>query len=92
MEGTYKYLASAGADQVVCAKPAVLHRIIVGKDVLNAVIEVSDHASDGDGNVKIYLAGNTLLGVYECEIYFPVGICVDLTNQTNVTFVFSPRI
>ena len=86
------YQAAASADVVVTAKPAVLERIIIGADVGSAVIEVSDHASDGDGNVKVYLAGDTLLtatgGVVEVGAVFPAGICADLTNQTNVTFIW----
>lgn len=95
MTGEKKYLVSAGADQVITAQRAFLHRIIIGKDVASSIIEVSDHASDGDGNVQIYLAGSTLLtssgGVIEVGAEFNTGICVDLTNQTNVTFIYSNR-
>jgi len=86
------YQAAAGADVVVTAKPATLVRIIIGADVGSGVIEVSDHATDGDGNVKVYLAGSTLLtqtgGCVEVGANFPAGITADLTNQTNVTFVW----
>lgn len=92
--GTYKYFATAGANKVVCAGPAILHRIIIGIDVGSAVVEVSDHESDGDGDVKIQLNGNTLhtttSGVVEVNAHFHKGITADLTNQTQVTFVFSP--
>lgn len=92
--GTYTYFATAGADKVICAGKAVLHGIIIGKDVASAVIEVSDHVSDGDGNVQIYLEGSTLLtatgGYVPVNAHFHKGISADLTNQTNVTFVWSP--
>lgn len=92
--GTYKYQAAAGADVVVCAEPAILHGIIIGADVASAVVEVSDHASDGDGDVKILLSGSTLMtslgGYVPVNAHFLKGITADLTNQTNVTFVFSP--
>jgi len=90
MPGTYKYLASAGDDNVITTEPAVLHKIIVGKDVASSVIKVSDHISTGDANVVIQLEGSALKGVYEVEMVFKAGICADLTNQTNVTFIWSP--
>lgn len=92
--GTYKYVASAGANNVVCATTALLLGIIIGADVGSSVIEVSDHASDGDGNVQIYLAGDTLLtstgGYVPVNAVFNAGICADIANQTNVTFVYQP--
>lgn len=88
--GTYKYIAATGADKVIATGKCILHRIIVGKDVASSVIEVSDHVSDGDGNVQLYLEGSTLSGVYEVEAHFSKGIAADLTNQTNVTFIYSP--
>lgn len=92
MEGTIVYQAAAGANVVVTAKPARLLRIIIGADVGSAVVEVSDSAADGDGNVKIYLAGSTLMtscgGIIEVNADFTNGICADLTNQTNVSFVY----
>ena len=92
--GKYKYQGAAAADVVVSTKPAILHRILVGADVGSAVIEVSDHISDGDGNVKIKYTGSTLMtatgGVIEVGAIFRDGITADLTNQTDVTFVHSP--
>lgn len=92
--GQYTYQAAAAADVVVTAKPAILHRILVGKDVASGVIEVSDHASDGDANVKIQYDGSTLMtatgGCIEVGAIFLNGITADLTNQTQVTFVWSP--
>lgn len=88
------YQAAAAADVVVSTGPAILEKIIIGADVASAVIEVSDSASDGDGNVQIYLAGSTLMTSCGGEVIvgatFQHGICADLTNQTNVTFVWRP--
>lgn len=90
----YTYQAAAAANVVVATGKAILHRILVGKDVSSSVIEVSDHASDGDGNVQIYAEGSTLMtsngGVIEVGALFKNGICADLTNQTNVTFIWEP--
>ena len=92
--GTYKYQAAAGANVVVSDGPAILHGIIIGADVASAVIEISDHVSDGDGDVKIQLNGSTLLtatgGYVPVNAHFLKGITADLTNQTQVTFIFSP--
>ena len=93
MAGNSTYHAAAGADKVVATGPAVLERIIIGKDVASAVVEVSDHATDGDADVKVYLEGSTLhttAAVVEVGVVFRKGICADLTNQTNVTFVWRP--
>jgi len=90
---SYKYFASAGADQVVKAGPGFLHAIVIGKYVSGGVIEVSDHASDGDGNVQIYLetaASDTgFPKTIIVDADFPIGITADLTaSQTNVTFIY----
>lgn len=86
------YQAAAGANKVIKAKPGYLKGIIIGTDVGNAVIEVSDHASDGDGNVKIYLADDNLHtttgGYVPVNAYFATGICCDITNQTHCTFIY----
>lgn len=83
-----KYQATAAANVVVKASAGFLERIIVGADVGSSVVEISNHASDGDGNVVFYLAGDTLQGVYEVNAEFSAGICADLTNQTHVTFIY----
>lgn len=92
--GIYKYQAAAAANVVVSAKPAYLLGIIIGANVGSAVVEVSDHASDGDGNVQIYLAGDTLMtftgGYVPVNAAFNTGICVDMTNQTHCTFIYKP--
>lgn len=86
------YQASAAANVVVASGKAILERIIIGADVASGTIEVSDSATDGDGNVKILLTGSTLMtstgGCVEVGTVFNNGITADLTNQTNVTFVW----
>jgi hypothetical protein len=84
------YVAAAGTDEVISSSAAYLERIIVGKDVGSSVIEISNSSDDGDGNVKIHLAGSELSGVYEIGAEFNKGICADITNQTNVSFVWKP--
>ena len=88
------YTAAAAADVVVKNKPGFLHAIIIGEWVTGGTIEVSDHASDGDGNVKIFLkAGATDASGFPKTIIvdaeFKVGICADIgASQTYVTFIF----
>lgn len=91
------YSAAAGANIVVCAKPAKLIGIFVGKDVASSVIEISDHASDGDGNVQFYWEGSTLMTQLKGGVMFgpngvdfQKGITLDLTNQTFVTVLYAP--
>lgn len=86
------YQAAAAADVVVSAVRAELHKIIIGADVGSAVIEISDSATDGDGNVVIKLTGDTLMtdtgGEITVNAVFALGITADLTNQTDVTFIW----
>lgn len=88
------YVASAGADNVIATGKAILHRILIGADVSSSVLEISDSASDGDGNIKIKLTGNTLMtstgGCIEVGAQFDNGITADIANQTDVTFVWEP--
>ena len=82
------YQATAAANVVIKATQGFLHAIIIGKNVgAGAIVEVSDHATDGDGDVKVYLEAPTV-NTYIVDAMFTVGICADLTNQTNVTFVW----
>lgn len=101
---SYKYVAAAAADVVVSAAPAFLIGIIIGGlPIADAIIEVSDHASDGDGNVQIYLIGgdgtDSFLEKHLVDLHggyvpvnaeFTTGITADITNQTNVTFIYKP--
>jgi len=88
------YQATADTDVVIKAKPGFLHAIIIGEWITGGAIEVSDHATDGDGNVKIFLqAGATDASGFPKTIIvdgkFDVGICADITgSQTKVTFVY----
>lgn len=84
---TLTYKAAAGADNVIKASQGLLHSIIVGKDVAGGIIEVSDHATDGDGAIKVYLE-DPAVGTYLIDAEFTEGITADITTQTNVTFVW----
>ena len=88
------YIATAGADKVISKCPSVLYGIIIGKDVASSVVEVSNSPSDGDGDVKVYLAGSTLMtscgGFVKVNAIFKTGIAADLTEQTNVAFIWKP--
>jgi len=87
------YQAAAAADVVVKASAGFLHSIILGKWVTGGTVEVSDHASDGDGNVKIFLqSGATDESGFPKTIpvnaNFATGITADLIGTTNVTFIW----
>jgi len=98
----YKYAAAAAANVVVNAGPAFLVGIILGGlPIADAIIEVSNHVSDGDGDVQIYLIGgdgtDALLeqtladkhsGYVPVNAYFSKGITADITNQTHTTFIY----
>lgn len=79
-------VASAGADNIIKAGPGFLHAIIVGTGGTGTV-EVSDHVSDGDANLKIVLT-NPPVGVYRVDGIFANGITADIGTVTNITFVW----
>jgi len=91
-----KYTAAAAANVVITAKKAILEGLIIGADVGSSVIEISDSATDGDGNVVIYLAGSTLStttgGYLKIGAVFENGITMDITNQTHITAVWKPTV
>lgn len=91
-----KYTAAAAANVVVSTGKSILEGLIIGTDVGSAIIEISDSATDGDGNIVIYLAGSTLStttgGYLKVGAVFENGITMDLTNQTQVTAVWKPTV
>ena len=89
----YDYAAAATADNVVKASPGILHAIVLGKWVTNGTVECSDHISDGDGNVQIFLtAGSTDVGGFPKTIlvdaWFAAGITCDTIGLTQVSFLY----
>jgi len=87
------YQAAASANVVVKATPGFLHAIVVGAWIANGTIEVSDHASDGDGNVKIFIteAATNIDGfpkTFIVDANFAVGICVDQTTAIQVSYIY----
>ena len=87
------YQAAAAANVVVKAAPGFLHAIVVGKWVTNGTIEVSDHASDGDGNVKVFItmAATNIDGfpkTIPVNANFAVGICADQTDALQVSYIY----
>ncbi len=90
--GIYRYIATAALNQVITSKPAILLGVIAGADVANSTIEISDHISDGNGNIKVKLAGSTIMtsvgGYLKVNAVFNKGITVDIVNQTDITFVY----
>jgi len=86
---SYAYQDTAAANVVVKASAGYLKGIVIGTASSTAtdIIEISDHASDGDGAVKLYLA-DWPVGTYEFNLYFATGISSDITAATNVTFIY----
>lgn len=93
-QSEYKYLAAAGDNQIVIATRATLHGIYIGKDITNAVIEISNSATDGDEALVAKIEGSTLMtsnrGYIPLNLFMSKGITLDLTLQTNVTVCYSP--
>lgn len=87
------YFATAGDNKIVATGKAILRRIIFGADVASGDVEISDSASDGDGNIVMQLTGSTLMtahGTVEVNAVFKNGIALDLINQTKVTVIWDP--
>lgn len=94
MQGIPYYQAAAASNVVVRTGPCVLVGIYIGADVATSTIQVSDSATSGSADVKLKMTGSTLMtangGFIPCCIEFLKGITADITNQTNVTFIFKP--
>lgn len=88
------YVATAADNNIIKAKPGYLHSIIIGEWVTGGTVEVSDSATDGNGNVKIFLqAGATDASGFPKTVLvnaqFDIGITADVgASQTKVTFVW----
>jgi hypothetical protein len=89
--GILLYQAAPANNVVVSVGPSYLEGIIFGANNGSAQVQVSDHATDGDGNVKIQLNGDTLLtstgGYMPINAHFDSGIVCDIVAQTQITFI-----
>ena len=88
IEGTGTYIASS-TTTYISKTPAILHRLIVGKDEQTATISIYD-ADTSTGTAMMIFTGDTLSDVYDIGIYFIDGITV-VTSQSDVTVIHSPR-
>ena len=84
------YIAAPAADEVVKASAGYVKSVTLGAWVTGGTIEISDHASDGDGNVKYFLqAGATDESGFPKTVpvgtKFATGITVDTIGLTHVT-------
>lgn len=86
---SYAYTSGPTTDWIVKGSAGFVHAIHVGAAVASSVIEMSDHATDGDGNVQIYQSGDTIgPAVYPLNMTMGTGITLDITNQTHVTVIY----
>ena len=84
----YRYLASAGDNQVVAGNGSgLLFGILVGD--ATATIEVSDHATDGDGNLICVLT-TPATGYYPLNVRYQNGLTLDLGTAGGVTVLYGP--
>lgn len=83
------YTSGPTTDWIVKAAAGHLHAIQFGAAVGSSIVEISDHASDGDGAVEFYYSGGTLgPAIYPINATMGTGITLDVTNQTHVTVLF----
>jgi len=88
------YVATAADNNVVKNKPGFLHAIILGEWVSGGTVIVSDHATDGNGNTKIYLKGGATDAsgfpkTIIVDAHFDVGITADVgASQTKISFIW----
>lgn len=86
---SYAYTSGPTTNWIVKGSAGFVHAVHVGAAVASSIIELSDHASDGDGNVVLYQASDTIgPAVYPLNMTMGTGITLDLTNQTHVTVVY----
>lgn len=86
---SYDIQAAPAANNVIKASAGKLHAVVVGSASSTAtdIIEISDHATDGDGNVVLQMT-DAPVGVYVVDMAFGTGITSDTTVQENVTFIY----
>jgi len=90
---SYKHVSSGAINTIVKASPGFLHAIIFGgvTSAAGGQIEVSDSATDGDGNKVVDLL-NPTVGTYIVDAYFATGIAADTNNgvqtTSNVTYIY----
>ena len=83
-----KYFASTGDNQVVQATgEGTLWGIIFGDTT--SVVEVSDHGSDGDGNLIASFNGNPG-GFVPFNYRFLSGVTLDIQTAGRVTVLYGP--
>ena len=83
----YAYQAAAAQDVVVKASPGFLHGIVVGAIVSGGTIAVSDHATDGEGNICVYFIPS-VAGTYIFDMNFETGITANQYKPTNITYIY----
>ena len=88
MNVSYKYLGSTGDNQVVQGSGrGFLYGILIGN--AGTTLEISDSATDGDGNLiaKLTTPGT---GYYPLNVRYTNGITCDVTNAADVTILYGP--
>ena len=97
-----KYQDAAADNVVVKNSAGYLFGIVLGGlPIADASIEISDHASDGDGNIVFFPQGGdgtdalleqTLVdkfkGYIPINAIFSTGICVDQIAQTKCSYIY----
>lgn len=85
-----KYTSGPTTDWIIKGSAGFVHSIAVGAANATGTVEISDHATDGDGNIVLTLLDNDVgPKVYPVNMAMSTGITLDVTNQTHVTVVYS---
>lgn len=82
IEVEVSYLGSTGDNQVVKDQAAFVYGLTIGNNT--TVVELSDHASDGDGNIKMKLT-NPPCGYFPINAWFENGITLDIATAAQIT-------
>jgi hypothetical protein len=80
------YIAGAAANTIVSAHPCTLLGVVCGN--VSATVEVSDSATDGDGNIKLSLVAPVSEAYIPVNVWMTAGIAVDTTTAGMVTIIW----
>jgi hypothetical protein len=87
------YQASPAANVKVKESAGFLESVIIGAFTASGILEISDSATDGDGDIKIKITGEaTDTGQFPktipINLDMEVGICADIAEFVDVTFIY----
>lgn len=79
-------------NESVAAYPIFLDRILVGKNVTSARIQMADtNTTDATDGVFFRLIGDSLLGAYEVGASLSNGLAITASGEASITIIYRAK-